>query len=56
MVKVERIEGLKVFFSDGDVKKKDGNNIWLYQIHLLSPWEARRWVKAEEGRLELVFD
>lgn len=51
--KVIKVEGYKVFFDDGEVLKKDANNIWLYQI--LSPWEDRKWYKDENGRLELDF-
>lgn len=52
-VKVIKIEGLKVFFDDGDTIKKDYNNIWLYEI--LSPWENRKWYTDSRGLLELDF-
>lgn len=52
-VNVIKVEGLKVFFDDGDIIKKDMNNIWLYQI--LTPWENRKWYQDLNGRLELDF-
>lgn len=52
-VRVVKVEGLKVFFDDGDVLKKDYNNIWLYEI--LTPWENRKWYKTDRGLLELDF-
>lgn len=52
-VRVIKIEGLKVFFDDGETLKKDYNNIWLYKI--LTPWENRKWYKDDKGLLELDF-
>lgn len=57
-MQVVKIEGFKVFFSDGDVIRKDVNSLWIYQsflAQLISPWETRRWVKQENGQIELEF-
>lgn len=56
--RVVKIEGLKVFFSDGDVLKKDVNNIWIYQSYLRhekEPWEFRYWVIDDMGKFILEF-
>lgn len=57
-MQVVKIEGFKVFFSDGDVIRKDVNSLWIYQsflAQLTSPWETRHWVKQENGQIELEF-
>lgn len=51
-----KIEGFKVFYDDGEVHRKDPNNIWMYRIFLgKTPWENRKWYEDENGRLELEF-
>jgi hypothetical protein len=55
---VVKIEGLRVKFSDGEVLKKDVNNIWIYQAFLnsqIAPWENRRSYISDNGLLELEF-
>jgi len=57
-VPIVKIEGLKVFFEDGEVIKKDPNNIWMYEGFLhsqLTPWENRIRFIDENGRMILVF-
>lgn len=57
-MKILKIEGLKVFFDDGDVLRKDPNNIWIYHAYLSAQngaWEKRRWILDENNRLELEF-
>lgn len=57
-VPIVKIEGLKVFFEDGDVLKKDLNNIWMYEQFLESqrcPWENRTRFIDETGKMILVF-
>lgn len=57
-MQVLKIEGFKVFFSDGDVIRKDVNSLWIYQSFLeqiTRPWETRHWVKQENGQIELEF-
>lgn len=57
-VPIVKIEGLKVFFEDGDVLKKDVNNIWMYRLFLdsqTSPWENRIRFIDETGKMILVF-
>lgn len=56
--RVVKIEGFKVFFSDGETVRKDPNNIWIYHAfleHESSPWENRIWIKDENGRIDLYF-
>jgi hypothetical protein len=58
MSNILKIEGLKVFFEDGDVLKKDTNIIWMYHAFLDAQngaWERRRWYTSENGLLELDF-
>ena len=56
--RVVKIEGFKVFFSDGDVLRKGVNSLWIYRAfldHERQPWELRRWIKDENGHLDLEF-
>ena len=57
-IRVVKIEGFKVFFSDGTMIRKDPNNIWIFRAfleHESHPWELRRWIVDDNGRFDLEF-
>ena len=60
MSKIIKIEGLKVFYEDGQITKKDYSNLWFYENfynidNKISLWENRQWIKTKDGKIELIF-
>ncbi len=60
MSKIIKIEGLKIYYEDGQITKKDYSNLWLYENFYnmdngISLYENRQWIKTEDGKIELIF-
>jgi hypothetical protein len=60
MSKIIKIEGLKIYYEDGQIAKKDYSNLWLYENFYnmdngISLHENRQWIKTEDGKIELIF-
>ena len=60
MSKIIKIEGLKIYYEDGQIAKKDYSNLWFYENfynidNKISLWENRQWIKTKDGKMELIF-
>lgn len=60
MSKIIKIEGLKIYYEDGKITKKDYSNLWFYENfynidNKISLWENRQWIKTKDGKIELIF-
>lgn len=60
MSKIIKIEGLKIYYEDGQITKKDYSNLWFYENfynidNKISLWENRQWIKTKDGKMELIF-